>query len=208
MDNILLLIELAKIITPFRPGFATTLEISKRSGLSQQSVSRKLRELEDLGLISRKATPEGIEIRFTNDGISELMSLNATLSSILAQKDSISGKLVSGLGQGRYYVSKYSDAIKKVSGFLPYKGTLNLKVDQDSLRHFLHMRKKHKIAGFKEKDRSYGSILIYDVKIFSDDGAIIVPERTSHQGDIVEIISPVYLRGRYSLKDNDEVIIR
>lgn len=45
----------------------------------------------------------------------------------------IEGEVVSGLGEGRYFLSlpPYKEIFKKILGFEPYEGTLNLKLDRE-----------------------------------------------------------------------------
>ncbi|MEM3952216.1 MAG: DUF120 domain-containing protein [Nitrososphaerota archaeon] len=40
------------------------------------------------------------------------------------------------------------------------------------------------------------------------EAAIIFAERTHYGKDVIEIIAPVYLRGKYGLRDGDKVFVK
>ena len=64
-----------------------------------------------------------------------------------------------------------------------------------------------RIEGFKDKSRSFGALDCYKIKVKGIPAAVIVPERTRHDEDIVEIIAPKYLRGELKLKNKDMLVI-
>ena len=122
------------------------------------------------------------------------------------------GKVVSGKGEGRYYVSlpPYKRRFKKILGFVPYSGTLNVKLGKA-----LDIDKLNPIEtdDFIYNEKKYFGVKIVPIRIskFRHDleieGAIIVPKKTYHSNNIIEIISPVKLRDALSLKDGDLVKI-
>ena len=122
------------------------------------------------------------------------------------KKSSITGILVEGIGQGCYYVSQYKERIKKSLGFMPYPGTLNIKVNKKEIRSFLYSLNKIVIKGFKTKERSFGEITCYKVKIKNLTAAVVVPERTRYD-DVLEIIAPFYLRTKFNFKTGDKITI-
>ena len=62
------------------------------------------------------------------------------------------------------------------------------------------------IDEFKSNNRTFGSVRCFNAKIENIKGAIVLPLR-SHYSNILEFISPEYLRKKLSLKDGDEVNI-
>ncbi|MFH1683016.1 MAG: DUF120 domain-containing protein [Candidatus Woesearchaeota archaeon] len=189
----------------------STIKISKELKTSQQTVSRKLVELEAKDFIERIPSTRGIKIRFKENGKNVLEDLYANLKTVLKEtKPSIKGVVVSGLGEGAYYVSlkPYLAQFKNKLGIIPYKGTLNLRVDHNHLLSFISSMEKITINGFKTKTRSFGPIDAYKINYQGVDAAIIIPDRTSHKRETIEIISKVYLRDKFSLKDGDEVEIK
>jgi len=193
----------------------TQAEISKETGLSQQTVSRKLKELEEDGIIQRILTKEGEYIKLTDKGEEELRSyIEDALQLILRTRTlRIKGKVTGGLGEGRIFLSLpyYMESFKKYLGFEPYAGTLNLVIyDRISLenRLILDVAKGVIIPEHKEPNRVLGSVKAFPSSVNSlSPAAIIIPARTTHPKSVIEIISPYYLREKLSLKDGDEISI-
>ena len=116
----------------------STLEIASALEISQQSASRKLRNLETKLFIERNPTTSGIEISVTKKGKAVLKTHFNSLRKLFDLGDEtkqISGKVVSGFGEGKYYLSfkEYTSQISSKLGFLSFKGTLNFSIDEDSL---------------------------------------------------------------------------
>ena len=103
---------------------SSTAKISVKLGISQQSVSRKLRELQDKGLAEVSASPRGVEAKLTEKGTRLLKSRYLELKQLFEAKHlkSISGSLKTGLGEGAYYVAQapYVKQFKELLGFKPY----------------------------------------------------------------------------------------
>ncbi|MEM3515703.1 MAG: DUF120 domain-containing protein, partial [Saccharolobus sp.] len=110
--------------------YVTQTELAKLLNLSQQSVSRKLKELEEDKLILRIVSKEGEIIRLTEEGERMLNSCLSNLSDAILTVHSlqIKGNVVSGIGEGRIFLSMeyYRNQIAKLLGFEPYPGTLNI----------------------------------------------------------------------------------
>ena len=122
------------------------------------------------------------------------------------------GKIVSGIGEGRYYTeqSGYTEQFKKKLGFVPFPGTLNVEieyVEKNKLR-FLKDSKAIIINEFKTKNRTFGSVRCFKAEINGIEGAIVLPLRT-HYSNILEFISQYCLRKKLNINDNDcvEIII-
>jgi riboflavin kinase len=194
----------------YREIMLSTGEIAKEMGCSQQTISRKLRELEDDGMIKRAAGTRGTSVRVTDKGIEEMKKLYAVLKKIFAGKPAaLEGVVESGLGEGSYYVSlrQYFEQFKKKLGIEAFKGTLNVRVNYIELVQFITSLQKININGFTDMNRSFGPITAYKVKVNNIEAAIVIPERTSHARDVVEVISAVNFRQRFNLKDGDKVKI-
>ena len=56
----------------------------------------------------------------------------------------LEGEVTSGLGKGKYYMSKqvYQEEFDDKLGFRPFPGTLNLKVDEEERKKFEEEEKK------------------------------------------------------------------
>lgn len=190
----------------------TTSDISKALNISQQSASRRVRALASSGVIFSNPTPKGIELTITENGRDILQDYLAELKGIMVSKlpARLEGKVVSGVGEGKYYVLQpnYNAYFKKILCSRVYAGTLNLATDSLALKQFISQATPGLFEAFETPERSFGALRTYAVRINgTQKGALVIPERTVHTKDTVEIIAPVNLRKKFSLKDNDVVEI-
>ncbi len=212
LEILLALAELGALIKPIE---ISTNKLAKILDMSQQSASRKLREMEKEGLISREITALGEKIRIRNAGISLLLEYHDRLCEIFRKiKPGImvlKGVVVRGLGEGRYYMALkgYVAQIKEKLGFKPYPGTLNLKLKntEDILKRIeLQRLPGILIKGFLDGVRTYGDVKAFKAEINGIKPlAVVLPERTSHGIDIIEVIGPFNIREKLGLKNGDEV---
>lgn len=190
----------------------STVKLAKETGSTQQTTSRKLIEMEKKGYIARQHTADGFVIHLDNAGIEHLRRCYHVLKNAFDTKVlQIKGNAVSGLGEGRYYVSLpgYQRQFKQKLGFSPYPGTLNIFVkDLNVLTHFLSSLHEITISGFETHERTYGAIKAYMVHIKNNPAAIIMPERARHPKGIVEIISPINIKQKLRIKEKSEVIVK
>lgn len=203
-----LLMYLAESGAAYKEIELSTIQIAKGINSTQQTVSRKLMELEKNNLIERTASTRGIKIRIKDQGLEKIKKVYLSLKNVFDEKiQSLNGTVVSGLGEGSYYTSlpNYVEQFKKKLSFIPYKGTLNLKVDYTEFLQFISSQQKIRVDGFETLTRTFGSIAAYKIKIKGIEAAIITPERTSHKKDMIEIISETYIRKKFNLKDGDTV---
>lgn len=213
MRDLSILLELARSGAHMVPRTFTTVALSRRLGVSQATVARRLAELQKSGLISRSPGPRGQRIQLTPAGLASLRSLLRELSSILNGKPRVlelSGQVVSGFGEGSYYVSQpgYRQQFKRELGFDPYPGTLDVKLDGHSLelRSLLLELPGKRIEGFKAPERTFGSVKCFTATLGGARAAVVLPDR-SHHTDIIEVIAPKNLRKSLKLEDGDVVKI-
>ena len=119
-------------------------------------------------------------------------------------------EVISGMGEGRYYTEQtgYVEQFKEKLGYAPYPGTLNVEIEfieKNKLR-FLKNNPAIEISEFQTKNRTFGAVRCFRAEINGIKGAIVLPLR-SHYSNILEFISPAYLREKLNLKDGDEVNI-
>ena len=210
-EDFLLLMTLAEEAKIDKVRLSTSF-LASRFNISQQSASRKLREFEKLGLITRTATPYGTDVSLTEEGKSFLRQVNSTTKNILysKQKNYLQGTVSSGLGEGSYYTSlkQYKEQFKEKLGFVPFTGTLNLKVTLKSLKTILGNRLPLTIKGFSTPKRTFGKIKCFPVLVENKTkAAIVFPERSNNPEATIELIAPINLRKEFSLKDNSKLKI-
>jgi riboflavin kinase len=213
--QIFTLLKLAEMGAHRRTAKISTEYLAKKLETSQQTASRYLIELDNNGWIKRTITPEGCLIKITDAGIKELKKLYSNLRLLMeaAYPPSITleGIVFTGLGEGSYYISKepYKKQFIERLGFEPYPGTLNLKLATDydiKTRSELEAYPAIEVEGFRNENRTFGSVKCYPVVIDNQvRGALVLALRSHYDSSVIEIIAPVFLRKHLKLKDGHKV---
>jgi riboflavin kinase len=213
--HIFTLLKLAEMGAHRRTAKISTEYLAGKLGTSQQTASRYLIELDNMGWIKRTITPDGCLIHVTDLGIKELKKLYSNLRFLMeaAYPPSITleGTVLTGLGEGAYYISleQYRKQFIEKLGFDPYPGTLNLKLTTDydiKTRSELEAYPAVEIEGFKDENRTFGNVKCYPAIIENKvKGAIVSALRSHYDASIVEVIAPVPLRKHLKLKDGHKV---
>lgn len=213
MDDIEFLLCLAKKTQMHGKTETSTIEIAKECDISQQTVSRKLQEFAGMGLIEKTATPNGVTVSLKDKGKEHLQRFYGQLHTLFSRQLSLKGIVKEGLGEGTFYMSheNYIKQLQSALEFIPYKGTLNLAVNKHATVSFLAVKQLHRIKGFQTKERAFGGLKCFPVfiqdKKQEHQAAIIIPDRTIHTLDTIEVIAPVHLRTALHLKDMDEITL-
>jgi riboflavin kinase, archaea type len=216
----------------------TSGQLSKIIKRSQQTTAKVLIELEKSNLIERIKNNKKFKVKVTHEGyeiIKELQEMiKISLDDSKIKMTIFKGKIVSGMGEGSYYMSLkgYRKQFKEKLGYEPFPGTLNLKLEDK-----IYMDKKKEITnypsiyihGFKDENRTFGWVKCYpailtlemekynknlnkgintkDNKAIKLDSAILLLERTHHDNSLMEIISPYCIKETANLKNGDIVTI-
>jgi riboflavin kinase len=177
--------------------------------VSQQSASRIIIELVENGMLERR----GQMLHITSDGEGLLYANFMKYQGLFSGgklEVTIHGDVVSGLGEGGYYMSLdgYRDQFVEKLRFKPYPGTLNIRVASDDLprAHALRYAGGTPIKGFVEHGRTFGDVIAHPATLKGVKCTLIFPAR-GHYTDTVEIVAPDHLRKKLSLKDGDKVTI-
>jgi len=201
--------------TQLQQSFKTSTSlIAAELGISQQTVSRKLLDVASAGMIQRRVTLSGVEIRMSPEGRKHLFSLYGDLKHLFTAKQELIGAVTSGLGEGRFYMKQplYKKQFQSILGYVPFAGTLNLIVDRFAVDAFLATKKMQYINGFVTKKRSFGGLRCYPILIHNTNNtinaALIIPDRNIHGHDTVELIAAECLRTVLQVKNNDEVVVQ
>jgi riboflavin kinase len=205
------LLELGLMNAAQQPIQISVVEFSERLRTSPMTASRRLKALEDSGLIARTRSGRSQAIIITKKGSNELKEQYLAYKSIFEAKPSIEleGTIVSGLGEGKYYLSirGYTKQFEELLDFAPYPGTLNIKLADESAaaRVRLDNIAPVYISSFKTSNRTYGGIKSYIASIGGIDGAIIVPDRSHYHNDIIETIAPVSIKKTLKIDNGDPI---
>ncbi len=190
-----------------------TGELAALFGVSQQSASRILQELFEMELVDKRNVDRTLWVRLTDKGLAEVEDYIRYINDAYERPGRFyfKGVVVSGLGEGAYYMSRkgYVIQFERLLGFTPYPGTLNLKLTEPYYifqnRLLRKLRGIH-IKGFRTKERVFGDVRAFKAVIQgSIEGAVIYAERSIYGFDMLEVIAPIYLRDALKLKDGDLV---
>jgi len=209
------LYKLAEMGATRRTVKVSTEYLAAKIGISQQTASRHLIELEENGWIKRDITREGCLVKITDAGIAQLKKLYSGLQMILEAKYppsiTLEGVLFTGLGEGAYYITRdgYRKQFIEKLGFDPYPGTLNLKLATEydmKTRSELEVYPAIEIQGFQNESRTFGGVKCYPAIINNKmKGAVVSALRSHYNSSVIEVIAPAFLRSQLKLKDGNKV---
>jgi riboflavin kinase len=220
------LYNLCQIIGSRKSIHISSVEFGRILSLSQQTASRRINQLEEIGWIQRKISGKEQIIRITKKGADVMLAMYKDLKQIL-EEILIVGEVTEGMGEGGYYVriKEYYEQFKEKLGFTPYYGTLNVQLsdlNKELLDENLKNRMPVRIIGFEKEEekeeglvkRTYGAVDCYNCIISRLDNqdnkvnaAILKIKRTHHKKNIVEILAAPFLRDKLDLKDGDRLRI-
>lgn len=194
-------------------------ELATDLSVSSQTVSRRLQALEEAGLIEREHHADGQLIAITDHGERLLRSEYESYRRLFEGTATLTlhGTVTDGMGEGRHYIALpgYHKQFVERLGYEPFPGTLNLTLDTESVnrRSSLDSFSAIRIDGWEDADRTYGPADCFAAVVSTHDGQryteahAIVPERTHHDEDNLELIAPDKLRTELDLADGDELRI-
>lgn len=179
---------------------------------SPQTASRRLKALDGQALIIRTISTDGQHITVTKRGEEELRREYAEYCRLFSYDQAhyvLTGTVINGLGEGRYYMSlePYRKQFLNHLGFEPYPGTLNIRLVGASLpiRKKIETMNWIPIHGFSADGRTFGDARCLSCRINDIPCGIVVPGRSHYPEDVIEVIAEVGLRDVLGVKDNDQV---
>ncbi len=206
-----LLLKLAELGATRGHVNAPTKTLGELLETSQQTASRNIKELDDLGWIDRYITKGGQFVKLTQAGMDQLSTLYKPLVQVFEKPQPIVivGKVMTGTRDGQYYMKVYEKLFQRKLGFTPYPGTLNIRattVEDLKTLQKLRLLRAIEIEEFANKGRVFGAVRCWKAKIGGKvSGALILPVRTHHEVDVAELIAPLKLRDKLGLKDGDDL---
>jgi riboflavin kinase len=185
-------------------------ELALQLQTSQQTASRYLLELDTQEIITRELGIKKQLIQITSKGSDALENEYLCYKQIfdLTKKVVFDGKLISGMGEGKYYTEQkgYANQFERQLGFVAYPGTFNVEIkfiERNKIR-LLRSYGGIEIDEFPAENRTFGSVVCFKATINGKKGAIVLPKR-SHYATVLECISPYNLRKTLGLHDGDIV---
>ncbi|MGP8077038.1 MAG: DUF120 domain-containing protein [Thermoplasmata archaeon] len=188
----------------------TSREVGERIGVSQQAADRYLLALEAKGLVTRSMAQRRQRLLLTPAAMELLRNEYHGYRRIFEgpAKVALAGKVSSGLGEGRYYLSQPGYVIQFTErlGYSPYPGTLNVRVGAEALRKASLVSEWSgiRIDGFHASGRTFGGATCFPARMNGHPCHLIHPDRT-HYKDVIEFIARDCLREALPVKDHDTV---
>jgi riboflavin kinase len=105
----------------------------------------------------------------------------------------------------------YRQQYQEKLGFIPYNGTLNVKLKND-VEINLKEKFNDKLKIIKGNE-NLGDVYFLEAEIYtlnkevSEKGAILFPTKTVHKIDTIEFVAKNRFREKMNLKDNTQVIV-
>jgi len=201
-----------------RPVKVSCATLGNQLETSTQTASRRLQSLESAGLIEREIVSDGQWISATDDGERVLRAEYADYRRLFEIDTGLvlSGTVTTGMGEGKHYISLpgYERQFDSKLGYVPFAGTLNLELDEASVRARgeLPAQASVPIDSWEDGDRTFGAATCYPAKMVADNESyepvhVIVPDRTHHDEGNIEVIAPEKLREKLNLDDGDTVSV-
>ena len=126
----------------------------------------------------------------------------------MEEKLVITGKIVSGTGQGAYFtqIDWVQQQCNEKLGFKPCPGTLNLELSKENLP-IIESLDKQKGIELISPNPKFCNAKAFAVSLEKINGAIIMPEEKVrvHPQNIIEIIGPLNIKAALNVKDGDYV---
>ncbi len=117
----------------------------------------------------------------------------------------VQGKVISGLSNASFWMSKISKIFEEKYKFKPFLGTLNILLEKDVI-----LDDKEKIMA-SEYGGDY-DVLVLKCTILGKEAYIVRTTKNNsfngdHKPDVIEIVADEKLREKFNLKDGDTVYI-
>jgi len=118
----------------------------------------------------------------------------------------IEGIIITGFGKGAYFLGQefYKSKFNEKCGFEPYPGTLNITISEKYLEDIRQI--KSSCTNMIKAKEGFGGVK-YIKAILNDEiaGAIVFPDKTTHDENYLEFIAKDNLRKKLNLEDGDKV---
>lgn len=188
--------------------------LADRLAVSNQTASRRLQRLAEAGLLERDLVSDGQWVALTESGEQRLRQEYETYRKLFETSREVTfrGRVTDGMGEGRHYISLsgYRRQFNNRLGYDPFPGTLNLTLDEEGVRKRARLESIDAVPidGWEDDERTYGPAVCYPATVTADgrsydEAHAIVPERTHHDEDNLELIAPDKLRDVLSLADDE-----
>lgn len=115
------------------------------------------------------------------------------------------GEVFTGMNKAGEYLSMtpYQEKIRDKTGFKPFPGTLNLRVEKKKVQKLKQNQEKKRIDQFSYKGEELSGLNLYSISIEGTDAVFIDIDITEYDDTVMEIIAPCKLRKKLGIEDGD-----
>lgn len=118
----------------------------------------------------------------------------------------IIGKVTNGIGTAKMWVSKIEEIFKRQTGMNLFRGTLNIKLNEDYIINPDWIIEPEEYGGTEK-------VLIKQCEVLGNKAYIVRAEKNQigageHSLKIIEIVSNIKFREEYNLKDNENIKVK
>ncbi|MEM1568631.1 MAG: DUF120 domain-containing protein [Thermofilaceae archaeon] len=209
-----LLLELAKQGCARAPVAIDKVLVASNLEISAWTLNKWIRDAAQLGYVELVASGRGKRCLLTEKAISELSSLLVSLEFGLkgVKRLVLAGTVFKGLGEGAFYTSltDYRDHFRTFLGFDPYPGTLNVRLDPESVakRKILDSYEGYRIPPIVRGEVEYCGARLFRAVINGRlEGGVVIPDKTVYGPDVLEVLAKVCVKEALGIKDGDRVSI-
>ena len=124
---------------------------------------------------------------------------------------SLRGVVTTGLGQGGRFmaVDWVREGIRRLVGFDPYPGTLNVRlVEPAALHAWRRISHDATLRLDPPPPETCGARLVLATLMPDVAAAIVVPDVTGHGDDLLELVAAVHVRNHLGLQEHDPVTLQ
>ena len=211
-ELIALILELAKQGCTRAPVNIDKALVASNLDISAWTLNNWLREAAKMGYVEAVSKGRGKRYMLTEKALSELHEILRELELAVKNVERLvlTGTVFRGLGEGAFYVTltEYREHFRTFLGYDPYPGTLNVRLDADSVtrRKLLESFKGYRIPPIRRGDVDYCGAWLYKAVINGQvECGVVIPDRTTYGPDVLEVVAKVCLREALSIKDGDPV---
>ena len=126
------------------------------------------------------------------------------------QQLTVSGEVTSGLGVGKIFMAKEwvrGQCLEKL-GFMPYSGTFNVRIRGDASADFLQSLEGAPGIELIPEEPGFCPGRCVKVEVANQiRAAVVIPAKTEHLPEVLEIIAPLNIREALGLQDGETVEI-
>jgi riboflavin kinase len=191
-------------------------ELGDRLDLPTATARAHLRDLADSDHVTRAADGTDQHVHVTASGRRLLAREYDQYRRLFGERSGLAfeGVVEDGMGEGQHYISLpgYVEQFEQRLGYAPFPGTLNVRLDERSVRDRDRLATTASVAidAWSDDERTYGSATCYPVVVEANGltegpAHVLVPDRTHHDPDLLEVIAPTKLRTSLELTDGSEV---